>query len=262
MRCNPIVLWSLLATVVLPGVALRAWAATSCAAGNPNTTSVLESTPTSDFTVNGNGTVTHGKTGLMWKQCAEGLTGAACGAGAPVRLTWADALKTANSANAGPFAGFADWRLPNKKELESIVEFCGFEPAINQTAFPATPASYFWSGTSYNQNPTSAWVVYYTVGFTGASGKADTAFVRLVRGGQSPGSFDLLSPSGTGCTLDIDGNGSIDALTDGLIVLRAMFGLTGTAVTNAAIGGGMPTRTTWAQIQPYLNANCGTNFRP
>jgi hypothetical protein len=64
------------------------------------------------------------------------------------------------------------------------------------------------------------------------------------------------------CTLDVDGNKSIDALTDGLMVLRAMFGLTGTAVTNGAIGGGTPTRTTWTQIQPYLNANCGTNFAP
>ena len=62
------------------------------------------------------------------------------------------------------------------------------------------------------------------------------------------------------CTLDLDDNGSVDALTDGLMLLRAMLGLTGTTVTNGAIGGGTPTRTTWAQIQPYLNGNCGTNF--
>ena len=52
--------------------------------------------------------------------------------------------------------------------------------------------------------------------------------------------------SGSGCTLDVDGNGGIDALTDGLMLLRAMFGLTGTAVTSNAIGGGAPSRTTWA----------------
>jgi hypothetical protein len=63
------------------------------------------------------------------------------------------------------------------------------------------------------------------------------------------------------CSLDVDANGSIDARTDGLILLRAMFGLTGTAVTNGAIGpeAGRPT---WTQIQPYLNTNCGTNFAP
>jgi hypothetical protein len=40
-----------------------------------------------------------------------------------------------------------------------------------------------------------------------------------------------------------------------------MFGLTGSSVTNAAIGVGA-TRTTWAQIRGYLNGNCGTNFAP
>ena len=63
------------------------------------------------------------------------------------------------------------------------------------------------------------------------------------------------------CTLDVDGNGSIDALTDGLLMLRAMFGLTGTAVTNGAVGGGAQ-RTTWAQLRPYLNGNCGAAFAP
>ena len=61
--------------------------------------------------------------------------------------------------------------------------------------------------------------------------------------------------------LDVDGNGTTDALTDGLILLRAMFGLTGTTVTNGTIGGGA-TRTTWAALRSYLNANCGASFPP
>lgn len=64
-----------------------------------------------------------------------------------------------------------------------------------------------------------------------------------------------------GC-LDVDGNGLVQPLTDGLMLLRAMLGLKLTAVTNGAIGTGTPTRTTWATIQPFLNANCGTNFAP
>jgi hypothetical protein len=63
----------------------------------------------------------------------------------------------------------------------------------------------------------------------------------------------------TPCTLDVDGNNAVDALTDGLIILRAMFALTGTAVTNNALGSGA-TRSTWPQVQAYLNGNCGTNF--
>ena len=72
----------------------------------------------------------------------------------------------------------------------------------------------------------------------------------------------FISTTGTAfntCSLDIDGNGSINPLSDGLILVRAMLGLTGTAVTDGAISGSPP-RNTWALIQPYLNGNCGTNF--
>lgn len=61
------------------------------------------------------------------------------------------------------------------------------------------------------------------------------------------------------CTPDIDGNISIDALTDGLMILRAMFGLTGTAVTNNAVGANAR-RATWSVIRAYLNTNYGTSF--
>ena len=51
--------------------------------------------------------------------------------------------------------------------------------------------------------------------------------------------------------LDVDGNGVVDALTDGLLVIRDLLGLTGTALTQGAIGPGA-TRTTAAQVQTYL----------
>ncbi|MBK7469545.1 MAG: hypothetical protein KAX84_03665 [Burkholderiales bacterium] len=54
------------------------------------------------------------------------------------------------------------------------------------------------------------------------------------------------------CLLDIDGDGNADALTDGLMLIRAMFGLTGTAVTNNATAPTAP-RQTWAEIQPYIH---------
>ncbi len=67
--------------------------------------------------------------------------------------------------------------------------------------------------------------------------------------------------TGLGCTLDADGDGNLSALTDGLIVIRALFGLTGTAVTNGAIGANAA-RPTWSDISSYFNENCGTNFAP
>ena len=63
-------------------------------------------------------------------------------------------------------------------------------------------------------------------------------------------------------TLDIDGSGgAANGPTDGLILLRAMLGFTGTAVTTGIIVG-TPLRNTWPLIRDYLNQNCGTNFGP
>ncbi len=53
----------------------------------------------------------------------------------------------------------------------------------------------------------------------------------------------------------------VDALTDGLMLIRAMFGLTEAAVTSKAIGGNNPTRTTWAQIRPFLDCQLPGEFR-
>ena len=75
----------------------------------------------------------------------------------------------------------------------------------------------------------------------------------------SPNTCWSVAPT-VSCTLDVDGNGAQDALTDGLIVIRALFGLTGTAVTNNAIGDNNPTRSDWTAIRTYLNINCGSNF--
>ena len=75
----------------------------------------------------------------------------------------------------------------------------------------------------------------------------------------SPNTCWSVAPT-VSCTLDVDGNGAQDALTDGLIVIRALFGLTGTAVTNNAIGDNNPTRSDWTAIRTYLNTNCGASF--
>lgn len=155
-------------------VAILAMLSTAFEAGAACTNAnVIESTPTSAFKDNGNGTVTHSLTGLMWKQCAEGYGGAGCTTrtggtyGVPT-FTWANALIQAKNAN---FAGQTDWRLPNKKELESIVEFCGYDPSINTTEFPATPASIFWASSSYVPDPAFAWNVSFKDGSTVASSK-------------------------------------------------------------------------------------------
>ena len=61
-------------------------AGAACTAANPNA-AATESTPTSAFTNHGDGTLTHGLTGLMWKQCPQGLNGAGCDSGNPTPMT-------------------------------------------------------------------------------------------------------------------------------------------------------------------------------
>jgi hypothetical protein len=53
-------------------------------------------------------------------------------------------------------------------------------------------------------------------------------------------------------TLDIDGTGTLSALTDGLLVLRSQFGFTGVALTTGAVGAGC-IRCDAAAIQPYIS---------
>jgi hypothetical protein len=178
-------LLALAAILAMQATAFEAGAA-SCTAGNPST-SVTESTPTSDFTSNGNGTVTHSLTGLVWKQCVQGLSGAGCATGTAIAMTWSAALA---ASAADTTAGYSDWRLPNKKELESIVESCGYSPAINQSLFPATPALYYWSASSYVADPSNAWFVNFNVGYTSNYFKTSNFTVRLVRGGKAFDSID------------------------------------------------------------------------
>lgn len=79
------------------------------------------------------------------------------------------------------------------------------------------------------------------------------------------GAATFLTKTGTSlasCNLDIDGSGGApNAASDGLMLVRAMLGFTGTNVITGAIVG-TPPRNTWAQIRTYLNDNCGTSFLP
>ena len=113
-------------------------------------------------TVDGDRTVTDTRTGLMWKQCLEGQNwvGNTC-TGPGTNMNWADALSTAEEAS---FAGHSDWRLPNLKELRSLVEECKTDPSINDAVFPGTPSSDVWSGSPNAYYSYLAWLVYFNVG--------------------------------------------------------------------------------------------------
>lgn len=142
---------------------------------------IRESAPASRFTINANGTVLDNKTGLTWKQCVEGQSGAGCATGIPSAFTWGDAL---TQAAGSTFAGYADWRLPNLKELRSLAEVKCYGPAINLTVFPNTSSDYFWSSSPVVGSNPHARGIYFLYGYDEWYAKGGAYYIRLVRGGQ------------------------------------------------------------------------------
>jgi hypothetical protein len=111
-----------------------------------------------DFVDNGNDTITDQATGLMWQQADSGTT-----------YNWDGALSYCNDLS---LAGYDDWRLPNAKELQSIVDYTrapDASQAAQQSAaidpiFDITNQdSFFWSSTTHTEGP-NAWGAYLAFG--------------------------------------------------------------------------------------------------
>lgn len=147
-----------------------------------HTDSMPETTPTTQFVIHGDGTVTDTTTALMWKQCPQGLSDIDCSNGNAELTTWDLALQSANNLNnSGGFAGYADWRLPNISELSSLAEEQCAEPAINLTVFPNTSSQFFWSASPDANNDSATWFVDFNIGGTGSVARDGLYPVRLVR---------------------------------------------------------------------------------
>lgn len=148
---------------------------------------IVPSTPDVRFQDNGDGTVTDLYHGLVWKRCVEGLSGTDCSNGVAAAFNWQEALLSVESINAaGGYAGYTDWRLPNIKELASLVEVQCISPAINKTVFPASQSDTLsldhWSSTHHVHWMDDSWVVNFDVGSVYHKSRQSTALVRLVRG--------------------------------------------------------------------------------
>lgn len=125
------------------------------------------------FTNNDDGTITDNATGLMWvaDPSAAGVGGI---------YTWANAITACEGLT---YATYTDWRLPNTKELMSIIDYGTFNPVID-TNFFTSPSDYYWSSTTYAPVTTDAWRVSFYVGDVGLDVKTNTWYVRPVRDGQ------------------------------------------------------------------------------
>ena len=118
------------------------------------------------------------QTKLVWQRCSLGQTwnGTTC-TGTASTHTWADALTKARAVGNG-------YRLPNIKELQSLVEEACYNSSINETFFPATPSSVFWSASPNAGSNNVAWLVNFNDGYTSYNYKNYGYYVRAVRAGQ------------------------------------------------------------------------------
>ena len=165
---------------------------------------------------NKDGTVTDTKTGLQWMRCASGQkwTGQTC-IGTANEYKWQAALDMANFINntQNGYAGYKDWRIPNKLDLRTLV-YCSSNsdekgqqecqglyeiPTIYQSVFPNTPGDFFWSSSSsdvtlyggdFNQramNGDLTLVISFKTGrgvYYSTISDNYVAYIRFVRGGQ------------------------------------------------------------------------------
>lgn len=138
----------------------------------------------SQFKVNSNGTVEDKKRNLMWKVCLEGLSykGSCSSGNVGNPHSWLGAIKVADGSR---FAGYSDWRLPNHKELVSIVDVSCRPVALNIYVFPYQAVQSVWSSTPFEDADIGEGFVwgfdYFTRKAILLNRKAAHGAVRLVR---------------------------------------------------------------------------------
>ncbi len=146
---------------------------------------------TLSYTDNGDGTITDHNTGLMWEKLSfdDSIHDMR------TAYTWDKAFARVAALNTANFAGHNDWRLPNVRELQSIVNYerpdPAVSPAFNNKCTPGatilsgscTANALYWSSSSLKIGPASAWDVAFDTGIVEDADKRRAMHVRAVRGG-------------------------------------------------------------------------------
>ena len=130
---------------------------------------------TDDPAGNGEIIVIDNVTGLMWASDGDG---AGCNFGN--QTDWYSAIDWANNL---VFAGYSDWRLPNRRELESLIDTGLDFPAIDPI-FINTKSDYYWSASTRLGDSSSGWGAGFDIGNIDVNLKSSPRYVRAVRGGE------------------------------------------------------------------------------
>ena len=135
---------------------------------------------------NSDGTITDNTTGLMWQKCNIGQTYSITNGceGGGQSYEWKDAL---NKCENLELAGYRDWRLPNRNELQSIVDYTTSDPSIVNFFSPTYDR--YWTSTTWLADETYAFYIpFHSAAFHSGAvipwGKSYSYAIRCVRGSQ------------------------------------------------------------------------------
>ncbi len=125
-----------------------------------------------NFVDNGDNTITDTGTDLMWMKDDSGILNA--GDNSDGKLTWEQALEWAENLDYG---GYTDWRLPDIKELQSIVDYtrspdttnsAAIDPVFNTSSIidegGNTNYPFYWSGTTHQSTVDGQAAAYIAFG--------------------------------------------------------------------------------------------------
>ena len=149
--------------------------------------------PLQRFKDNGDGTVTDNLTGLMWLQDANCINTHYSGFDADNtagdgRVTWEHALDFIAGINDGTYpncgAGYTDWRLSNRRELQSLTDFSTYYPALQTgNPFSNVQSYWYWASNTYVTTYDAAIAQSVGIGYQYIWGKIGDFNVWPVRSG-------------------------------------------------------------------------------
>jgi hypothetical protein len=97
---------------------------------------------------------------------------------------WEDAISVCRNYSLG---GYTDWRLPNVNELQSLVNYANYNPAVREGLFQSGYSSgIYWSSTTKVDESNNTWLVDFKDGIPVHRLKTalNPYYVRCVRGGE------------------------------------------------------------------------------
>jgi alpha-tubulin suppressor-like RCC1 family protein len=144
--------------------------------------------PQPRFSDNGNQTVTDNLTRLIWTRDANLiLTRSPDGTQSDGALTWQAALDYVQKLNQDSYLGFSDWRLPNRNELASVMNYVETNPFawLNWQGIFNVRNNY-WTSATVTAFTGTAWNVHTTGIIVGENKNGDGSYVWPVRGGLIP----------------------------------------------------------------------------